>query len=41
MSYRPLQSFEPITWKGTIIPAVTKKPAKKATKKPAKKKGQS
>ena len=41
MSYRPLQAFEPITWKGTIIPAVTKKPAKKPTKKPAKKKGQS
>jgi hypothetical protein len=44
MSYRPLQAFEPITWKGTIIPAVTKKPAKKAKKgdtKPAKKKGQS
>jgi hypothetical protein len=41
MSYRPLQAFEPITWKGTIIPAVTKKPNKKPTKKPAKKKGQS
>lgn len=33
MSFRPLQAFEPITWKGTITPAVTKK-----SKKPAKKK---
>jgi hypothetical protein len=29
MSFRPLQDFEPITWKGTITPAVTKKPTKK------------
>jgi hypothetical protein len=34
MSYRQIQTFEPITWKGTITPAPTKKP----TKKPAKKK---
>ncbi len=34
MSFRPLQDFEPITWKGTITPAPTPKP----TKKPAKKK---
>lgn len=33
MSYRPLQAFEPITWKGTIAPV-----AKKLTKKPAAKK---
>jgi hypothetical protein len=33
MSFRPLQAFEPITWKGTIKPAVTKKPTKKPTKK--------
>jgi hypothetical protein len=33
MSFRPLQTFEPITWKGTITPAVTKKPAKKKHKK--------
>ena len=39
MSYRPLQAFEPITWKGTILPPVTKKPVKKkpVKKKPAKK----
>jgi len=33
MSYRPLQQYEPITWKGTITPVVTKKPAKKPDKK--------
>jgi len=36
MSYRPLQQYEPITWKGTITPAPTpklKKPDKKKTKK--------
>jgi hypothetical protein len=38
MSFRPLQAFEPITWKGAITPAVTKKSAKKPGKKPAKKK---
>jgi hypothetical protein len=32
MSYRPLQQYEPITWKGTITPALTK-PTKKTTKK--------
>jgi hypothetical protein len=37
MSFRPLQDFEPITWKGTITPAVTKKPTKKPAKKPSKK----
>lgn len=36
MSYRPLQAFEPITWTGTIQPAVDKKEA--AKKKAAKKK---
>jgi hypothetical protein len=29
MSYRPLQQYEPITWKGTITQPVVKKPAKK------------
>ena len=30
MSFRPLQAFEPIVWKGTIKPAVIKKkPTKK------------
>jgi hypothetical protein len=29
MSYRPLQAFEPITWKGTIEPPVDKKAAAK------------
>ena len=33
MSFRPLQAFEPITWKGTIQP-----PVAKPSKKPAKKK---
>lgn len=38
MSYRPLQAFEPITWKGTILPPVTKKkPVKKPTGKKTKK----
>ena len=36
MSYRPLQQYEPITWKGTIAPAITKAP-KKTTKKNKKK----
>jgi hypothetical protein len=36
MSYRPLQQYEPITWKGTITPALTK-PTKKTTKKKKKK----
>ncbi|HSK33981.1 MAG TPA: hypothetical protein VK903_10890 [Propionicimonas sp.] len=39
MSYRPLQAFEPITWQGTITPAVTKKAdgkGKSGTKKKAK-----
>jgi len=40
MSFRPLQNFEPITWKGTITPAVIKKPEKKPKKKPKKKKVQ-
>lgn len=36
MSYRPLQAFEPITWKGTIAPVVDKKAAaKKAAAKKA------
>jgi len=34
MSFRPLQTFEPITWQGPIQPVAK---AKKATKKPAKK----
>jgi hypothetical protein len=29
MSYRPLQAFEPITWKGTIAPVPTPAPTKK------------
>ena len=29
MSYRPLQAFEPITWKGTIAPVPVPKPTKK------------
>ncbi len=35
MSYRPLQAFEPITWRGTVQPAAkpSKKPGKKAKKK--------
>lgn len=33
MSYRPLQQYEPITWKGTIVPAPATKPAKKPNKK--------
>lgn len=34
MSFRPLQNFEPITWKGAILPATpAKKPAKKQKKK--------
>ena len=43
MSYRPLQAFEPITWKGTILPtAQDQKAAKKAAaKKAAKKKANS
>ena len=40
MSYRPLQTFEPITWKGTISPPPTKKPAKATGKKDRKKKAQ-
>jgi hypothetical protein len=36
MSYRPLQQYEPITWKGTIKPVPTAKPTKKP-KKPKKK----
>ncbi len=40
MSFRPLQAFEPITWKGDITPATTKKAAtKKAPAKKSKKKG--
>jgi len=36
MSFRPLQTFEAITWKGTITPVPTKKPTKPAkTKKKA------
>jgi hypothetical protein len=31
MSYRPLQAFEPITWRGTVQPPVAK-PSKKAKK---------
>jgi hypothetical protein len=34
MSFRPLQTFEPITWKGTIAPVVTKKPTKKKKAQP-------
>ena len=39
MSYRPLQAFEPITWKGTIAPAkaAQKKAQKKSQKKKSKK----
>ena len=33
MSFRPLQNFEPITWKGTITPAVIKKKPEKPKKK--------
>jgi hypothetical protein len=32
MSFRPLQAFEPITWKGAIKPAVVKKQVKKKKK---------
>ncbi len=32
MSYRPLQQYEPITWKGTITQPEVKKPAKKKKK---------
>jgi hypothetical protein len=32
MSFRPLQAFEPITWKGTITPAAATKPTKKKKK---------
>jgi hypothetical protein len=39
MSYRPLQQYEPITWKGTIT-SILVKPSKKQTKKQTKKKGQ-
>jgi hypothetical protein len=39
MSYRPLQQYEPITWKGTITTTPVK-PPKKQTKKQTKKKGQ-
>jgi hypothetical protein len=38
MSYRPLQQYEPITWKGTIAPAQI--PPKKKTTKNKKKKAQ-
>jgi hypothetical protein len=37
MSFRPLQTFEPITWDGTIQPAPTQKTKKKTSKKPTKK----
>jgi hypothetical protein len=39
MSFRPLQTFEPITWQGPIQPVAkaTKKPAKKPAKKTGKK----
>jgi hypothetical protein len=30
MSYRPLQAFEPITWKGAVLPATPVKDKKKA-----------
>jgi hypothetical protein len=33
VNYRPLQAFEPITWRGTILPPVTKKPDKKKSAK--------
>lgn len=33
MSFRPLQDFEPITWKGTVTPAVIKKKPEKPKKK--------
>jgi hypothetical protein len=33
MSYRPLQQYEPITWKGTITPAIIKPSPKKTKKK--------
>ena len=39
VSYRPLQAFEPITWKGTIKPAPAGKPTKKPAKKQQQKKG--
>jgi hypothetical protein len=35
MSYRPLQQYEPITWKGTITPAILKASPKKTKKKKA------
>jgi hypothetical protein len=36
MSYRPLQAFEPITWKGTVLPVPS--PKKAGAKKPSPKK---
>jgi hypothetical protein len=33
MSYRPLQQYEPITWKGTITPTIIKASPKKTNKK--------
>jgi hypothetical protein len=41
MSYRPLQAFEPITWKGTIQPAAKAKKDSKKPKKGSKKKAKS
>lgn len=39
MSYRPLQAFEPITWKGAVLPAATPKKKAAEKKKGDKKKG--
>ncbi len=38
MSYRPLQTFEPITWQGTILPTVQEQKKAAAKKKAEKKK---
>ena len=40
MSYRPLQQFEPITWKGTITPGGRQEAGEEAAKKQTKKQAQ-